>query len=317
MILYILLAGGLGNQFFQYSAAASMNPSKIIFVDLIANKRINTEGEPDIFNFRLPIPVEFKRYKLNPVIRKIFWTFLGSSSSDSKTRKLIFLNKFSLLLCQMLLDIILKDRFKLFVSKRNGFSVLPSDKTVRKYFFIGYFQSYLYAQKLLPHKQSIVLKNPSVKAETFYKHIYDDKIYNSVQLRGGDYLTNPCFGRLSTEYLNIVFSKYVDKREKILIFSDDNKLINDFKTSFDLQYEIAPENLSPAETLEAMRKMRTSVISNSTFGWWGAFLSEYESPLVIAPEPWFRKKSTPENLIPPYWMKVRSIFVEPSPFQGQ
>ena len=65
MIVYILLAGGLGNQFFQYSAAASMNPLKIVFVDLIANARVGADGKPDIFNFQLPISIEYKKYKVN------------------------------------------------------------------------------------------------------------------------------------------------------------------------------------------------------------------------------------------------------------
>jgi hypothetical protein len=313
MIVYILLAGGLGNQFFQYSAAASMNPSKIVFVDLIANARVGADGKPDIFNFQLPISIEHKKYKLNFMVRRILWLFLGSSSSDSKIRKKIFLNRISIILCQTLLNLILEDKSKLFVSKNNGYSSLPSNETINNYFFIGYFQSYLYAQKLLPYKKSIVLINPSVQAKNFYKHITFSEIKSSVQLRGGDYLANLSFGSLSIDYLKIVISEHFSKNKKIVIFSDDEKLITRFKTSFDLKYEIAPETLSPAETLEAMRKMKIYAISNSTFGWWGAFLSEHDSPLVIAPEPWFRKKSTPENLIPPNWLKVSSIFAEPRP----
>jgi hypothetical protein len=312
MIVYVLLAGGLGNQLFQYSAAASMNPSKIIFVDLIANQRVSANGEPDILNFQLPITVEFKKYKFNFFIRKVFWTFLGSSSSDSKIRKRLFLNKFSILLCEKLLNVILKDKFKLFVSKANGFSTLPNKKNIHKYFFIGYFQSYLYAQKLLPHKKSITLINPSVEAINFYKHISVNKFNSSVQLRGGDYLVNPSFGSLSVDYIKTALSKNVDKSQKIMIFSDDKKLIANFQNRIAFISEIAPEYLSPAETLEAMRKMKTYVISNSTFGWWGAFLSECESPLVIAPEPWFRSKVTPEYLIPPNWATASSIFAGPN-----
>jgi hypothetical protein len=289
-----------------------MNPSKIIFVDLIANQRVSANGEPDILNFQLPIPVEFKKYKLNFFTRKVFWTFLGSSSSESKIRKMLFLNKFSKLLCQKLLNVILKDKFKLFVSKTNGFSTLPNKKNIHKYFFIGYFQSYLYAQKLLPYKKSIVLINPSVEAINFYKHISFDKFESSVQLRGGDYLVNTSFGSLSVDYIKTALSMYVDRNQKIMIFSDDKKLITNFQNRIDVNSEIAPESLSPAETLEAMRKMKTYLISNSTFGWWGAFLSECESPLVIAPEPWFSRKAAPEYLIPPNWTTASSIFAAPS-----
>jgi hypothetical protein len=44
------------------------------------------------------------------------------------------------------------------------------------------------------------------------------------------------------------------------------------------------------------------IISNSTFGWWGAFLSG--AKVVMVPDPWFRKIKEPNTLIPQNWIRI-------------
>jgi len=64
---------------------------------------------------------------------------------------------------------------------------------------------------------------------------------------------------------------------------------------------------SSASTLEAMRFGRGYVIANSTFSWWGAYLSHTDHAEVIAPDPWFQGMDSPDSLIPRNWQKRNSL----------
>jgi len=65
---------------------------------------------------------------------------------------------------------------------------------------------------------------------------------------------------------------------------------------------------SPTATLQAMRFGRGYIIANSTFSWWGAYLSMTENAPVYAPSPWFKGMRSPEDLLPPHWKIVDSNF---------
>jgi hypothetical protein len=56
-----------------------------------------------------------------------------------------------------------------------------------------------------------------------------------------------------------------------------------------------------------MRLGEGYVIANSTFSWWGAYLSRSSNPLIIAPRPWFSKVESPRDLIPDSWLTIETI----------
>jgi hypothetical protein len=62
--------------------------------------------------------------------------------------------------------------------------------------------------------------------------------------------------------------------------------------------------LSPAQLLEIMRLGRGFVISNSTYGWWGAFFARTTDAPVSVPGRWFRTTPDPKKLVLEKWVRV-------------
>jgi len=54
-----------------------------------------------------------------------------------------------------------------------------------------------------------------------------------------------------------------------------------------------------------MKSCKYNIIANSSFSWWGAWLNENPSKIVIAPEKWTSMKDFDTiDLIPDDWIKI-------------
>jgi len=126
-----------------------------------------------------------------------------------------------------------------------------------------------------------------------------------VHIRLGDYKNEDTFGILPRTYYETSISRMWESGEyqKIWVFSDEPELAKDFLSFMPAENLRWIEEIddSASLTLEAMRNGRGYVIGNSTYSWWGAFLSYTPNAKVIAPRPWFRKIPSPQDLIPPHW----------------
>ncbi len=122
--------------------------------------------------------------------------------------------------------------------------------------------------------------------------------------------------RCGEDYLNSnlnVFSEgffykgidYIKKRVnniKIYIFSDD---INKCKALFSFGQEVTYiEDASDYEGITIMSKCKHFIISNSSFSWFGAYLSNYEEKIVIAPEKWYKNKKEGEDIYFPNMIRM-------------
>jgi hypothetical protein len=61
-----------------------------------------------------------------------------------------------------------------------------------------------------------------------------------------------------------------------------------------------------AITLYFMTHFKNYIIANSSFAWWGAFLSKHTNPLVLTPEKWFGPAGVQDyqDIYEPEWIKV-------------
>lgn len=139
------------------------------------------------------------------------------------------------------------------------------------------------------------------------------KNFTAVHIRRGDYLlpgSREFHGIASENYFKLAINFLRgDKRsnEPIVFFSDSPETLSpDLRKFADLIVE--PDlKRHPAFDLLAMSCARNFIISNSSFGWWGAFLGETAGRIVIAPRPWFRAGDVSgSDLLLPNWISLGS-----------
>ena len=106
----------------------------------------------------------------------------------------------------------------------------------------------------------------------------------ALHVRRGDYLVNsdnhpPC----SKEYYDAALDKF-DSSRNVIVFSDDPAWCND---QFDNDRFLVSEGGDNLADLCMMSLCSDFIIANSSFSWWGSWLSENPDKRIIAPSKWF------------------------------
>ena len=138
------------------------------------------------------------------------------------------------------------------------------------------------------------------------KILFEDmKKYDSIALhiRHGDYEDYPKFGLCTKQYYQNAINMIENELDnpKFYIFTEDHDWV-DKNLKFSSPYEIirfSEKNNTAgrgyAELLKLMSLCEHFIIANSTFSWWGAFLSENKYKIIISPKPWFQDRSILET----------------------
>ena len=308
--LRVMLTGGLGNQLFQLAAALYFAENRPVeLVDSIGRPRTNSFGLPDIDTCVLPLDVLIiKSDKYSMLISKTSGFMLRKGMNPHWYEKNKLFEFLTQLLSSILLSIYLKDKVALSASNNVGYS--DDIKASGSKFLVGYFQSYKWLEntEVLKKMHNISPKNKNnsnflnwIKLAKFEKPII-------LHLRLGDYRNENRFGIPNSDYykrsLDYIFK--LSSNNKVWVFSDETDSVLDFLPQEHLDYYelIDTKNLDSAQTLEIMKYGTSYVIGNSTFSWWAATLSKTNSPIVVAPSPWFKSLEEPESLIPNNWIRV-------------
>ena len=134
----------------------------------------------------------------------------------------------------------------------------------------------------------------------------DDPI--ALHVRRGDYVINSeNHFNLPLEYYEAAL-KHFDDNRNVLVFSDDPKWCHE-QSIFDDDRFIISENEDNRVDLCLMSLCNDFIIANSTYSWWGAWLSSNKNKKVIAPVQWFGKSGytkdhDTKDLIPETWMRI-------------
>ncbi len=134
----------------------------------------------------------------------------------------------------------------------------------------------------------------------------------SVHVRRGDYIsnssTNAYHGACSIEYYRKAAGLIAERvaSPHFFVFSDEPGWAKKNLTfSWPVTYVEHEESCSDHQDIWIMSRCSHHIIANSSFSWWGAWLSSFKKKVVVAPRRWFRKSSIDtSDLIPPEWLRV-------------
>ena len=129
-----------------------------------------------------------------------------------------------------------------------------------------------------------------------------------VHIRRGDYLSSvnaSVFHVCNEEYFVTAMKAIREEIPdcKFFVFSDDvEEVKKNFHLPFDAEY--VASSIPPYETLRLMYSCKHFIISNSTFSWWGQYLSRNPHKIVYAPTPWLWRDGKRKGMYLPYMRTI-------------
>lgn len=282
-MIIVRLQGGLGNQMFQYAAAyshASKNRAKLaIDISLLQKSKQNTALTardyalsvfPNIKNKVKHYPDGFEKSLYSRITGRKIW-YEKDLRYDKKMHAA-------------------------------GNNIIMH----------GYFQNEAYFNS----GREAILKQfefpkLSIKANSYVSKI-SSRNSVSVHVRRGDYVsdkkTNSVHGVLDVKYYNRAIKKISDLvDDPLFVFiSDDVAWCEETFKSDDSSLFIKDLD-NDFEDMALMSLCKHNIIANSSFSWWGAWLNNNSSKIVIAPDQWFaeaKKNNEAAELVPKSWVRI-------------
>lgn len=180
-------------------------------------------------------------------------------------------------------------------------------------YLVGYWQNEKYFKDI----REILLKEfePTTPISAKNK-LYLDQIKAcdaiSLHVRRGDYATNQAtqefHGLTSLDYYSKALKLVKDKRSgedlRVFVFSTDMGWCKE-NLSFDIPTIFVEGNENGADDMRLMKHCKHNIMANSSFSWWGAWLNQNPTKIVIAPKDWFQDKQANSDMdnIPKGWIQ--------------
>jgi hypothetical protein len=128
----------------------------------------------------------------------------------------------------------------------------------------------------------------------------------SVHIRRGDYVTHPKYKDICTlDYYHRAITWVLEKepRCQIFVFSDDLEWCKQNLAQYPCHFIDHNRGANSYKDMQLMSLCHHHIIANSSFSWWGAFLSKKEG-ITIAPKKWKNNMEGTRLLIPPHWIQM-------------
>jgi len=293
-MVIVRLQGGLGNQMFQYAAGRRLAHARRTTLKLdissytAENNRYYSLG---CFNIE-------QQFATTDEIRRL------KGYSASRLRRVAF--RFGQRMKPYYQRSVIAERRQF--AFNSGILDAPRDV-----YLVGYWQNENYFSDIehIIRREFTVKPEPDRKTRKIRQMIEStDSV--ALHIRRGDYVTNPRHfkrhGVCSLDYYNACVGLLARQctSPHFFVFSDEPEWA---MQNLQLHYPctIVTHNGTERdyEDLRLMSLCKHFVIANSTFSWWGAWLSTNKDKVVFAPRRWFSAYDHQTgDPIPPHWHKV-------------
>lgn len=294
-MIVVELAGGLGNQCFQYAAARTA--ADRLGVDLGLDLR-SCRGEDSR-------PYGLGRFRIRATIVPDADLF-GVHGPRSWRREL------TTGLVTRAASLVLRPAFRgvtRIVHQEPSWSDVLTRLSDPSW-LCGYWQSERYfAGNAAQIREDLTLTTMSPETAALQRTIQSMSFPVAVHVRRGDYAaiasTRAFHGLCEPEYYRTAIREIRARHpEAQFIFLSDEPgwVAEHLREEADL-IVTGNGDARPQEDLHVMTRCRAHIIANSTFSWWGAWLAD--SALVIAPRRWFQATGVDErDIVPARWMRL-------------
>jgi hypothetical protein len=297
-MIVVQLLGGMGNQMFQYAVGrhlAVKNKAELkVDTSILLDHRpgvhvVNRHYDLDVFQPSLSIATSWDVWRYN-------WHGLGLAGKVAgRVHQLIVGNP---------------------TTREKSFEFDPSILSLTgEIYLAGLWQSYRYFREIKGIiRADFKLRFPLEGNAAVLQLKIESCHAVCINVRRGDYVTDPptaqSLGFVGLDYYSNAVATLRAKREelKYFVFSDEVEWCQqNFQFLGENVTFVGHEYAGPKFSwyLELMQSCKYFVIPNSTFAWWGAWLSRSPEKTVIVPRRWFRHGKTSDNdLIPPDWIRI-------------
>ncbi len=279
-MIYTRLHGFLGNQMFQYAAAAGLAARLGVDVALDA-RRARAKGQGDLRDvFDLPVvepahlPPDQDRQRLGYLL----WRLVGNQPK---------------------------------LRRENNLGYDPAIRTWGDETYLhGYWQSDLYFDHIEDHLREVFVMTPPMSPENAEMAVRIAAVPSlALHVRRGDYVALGATAVCDQAYYDAALAavtKGLSETPTVFVFSDDPGWARD---NLSVPFEKVVVDLNGRETAhEDMRLMslcQHNVIANSTFSWWSAWLNRNPSKRVAAPAKWFANAHQKNpDILPKDWIAI-------------
>jgi hypothetical protein len=300
--------GGLGNQLFQYSAALTfaLRENTTVELVLIGDTRNRSNGEPEILEFPIARTshINSKVIPFPNIVRRLSLLLLKASNYESKGMPSRYMRKSILVSFELALKLFTNRKF-VYPTGLGWDAKLTLPKG--NFTLLGNFHSFAWVSHEARAKMRSMLHLENIEELNYFRELAILEKPTAIHIRLGDYLEISELNVITKEYFarSLRYLQEKSRTENFWIFTNDEDSFRDYLPTEVLEnIRVIPQHLSACETLEVMRMCDNYIISNSTFSWWGAFLSHNQEPIVVAPKNWFSKHPEPFRICPDDWVRL-------------